>query len=176
MYEDAASTGPVIVGRVLAPRGPAGEVKVEVISDSPARFSKGSVLYLKGQTHRIQRSYRLPRGTMALKLEGINSRNEAEGLRDCFLTVSEDMTPPLPEGEYYHFQIIDMSVYTRKLEYLGQITQILPTGSNDVYVVSVASDEDEELLIPAVDEVIVEVDVAQGTMTVDLPDGLRPGH
>jgi 16S rRNA processing protein RimM len=110
---------------------------------------------------------------MALKLEGINSRNEAEGLRDCFLTVSEDMTPPLPEGEYYHFQIIDMSVYTRKLEYLGQITQILPTGSNDVYVVS---DEDEELLIPAVDEVIVEVDVAQGTMTVDLPDGLRPGH
>jgi 16S rRNA processing protein RimM len=173
MYEDAASTGPVIVGRVLAPRGPAGEVKVEVISDSPARFSKGSVLYLKGQTHRIQRSYRLPRGTMALKLEGINSRNEAEGLRDCFLTVSEDMTPPLPEGEYYHFQIIDMSVYTRKLEYLGQITQILPTGSNDVYVVS---DEDEELLIPAVDEVIVEVDVAQGTMTVDLPDGLRPGH
>jgi 16S rRNA processing protein RimM len=173
MYEDAASTGPVIVGRVLAPRGPAGEVKVEVISDSPARFSKGSVLYLKGQTHRIQRSYRLPRGTMALKLEGINSRNEAEDLRDCFLTVSEDMTPPLPEGEYYHFQIIDMSVYTRKLEYLGQITQILPTGSNDVYVVS---DEDEELLIPAVDEVIVEVDVAQGTMTVDLPDGLRPGH
>ena len=173
MYEDAASTGPVIVGRVLAPRGPAGEVKVEVISDSPARFSKGSVLYLKGQTHRIQRSYRLPRGTMALKLEGINSRNEAEGLRDCFLTVSEDMTPPLPEGEYYHFQIIDMSVYTRKLEYLGQITQILPTGSNDVYVVS---HEDEELLIPAVDEVIVEVDVAQGTMTVDLPDGLRPGH
>ena len=120
MYEDAASTGPVIVGRVLAPRGPAGEVKVEVASDSPTRFSKGSVLYLKGQAHRIQRSYSLPRGTVALKLEGINSRNEAESLRDCFLTVSEDMAPPLPEGEYYHFQIIDMRVYTRKRSTWGR--------------------------------------------------------
>ena len=105
-----------------------------------------------------------------LKLEGINSRSEAESLRDSFLMVPEDMVPPLPEGEYYHFQIIDMQVYTQEREYLGQITQILSTGSNDVYVVS---HDGQELLIPALDEVIKEVDVERGMMTVELPEGLR---
>ena len=170
MDKDIASRRLVIVGRVLAARGLRGEVRVEVITDSPSRFSTGGILYLKGRPQRIQRSSSLPKGTVVLKLEGINSRSEAESLRDSFLMVPEDMVPPLPEGEYYHFQIIDMQVYTQEREYLGQITQILSTGSNDVYVVS---HDGQELLIPALDEVIKEVDVERGMMTVELPEGLR---
>ena len=170
MDRDTSPTRLVIVGRVVAARGPRGEVQVDVISDSPDRFSAGGFLYLNDQPHRIQSSSMLPKGRVSLKLEGINSRSEAESLRGNLLMVPEGMVPPLAEGDYYHFQIVDMHVYTEEGEYLGQITQILSTGSNDVYVVSRGG---EELLIPAVDEVIKEVDVEKAVMTVELPGGLK---
>ena len=170
MNKDVTCKGMVIVGRVVAPRGLGGEVQVEASSDSPGRFSAGGILYLNGQPHEIQRSFKLPRDRVALKLEGIDERSQAESLRDSLLMVPEAMVPPLPEGEYYHYQIIDMGVYTREGEYLGQITQIVSTGSNDVYVVSHAG---QELLIPALEDVIAEVDVERRRMTVDLPEGLR---
>ena len=173
MDKENASKRLVVVGRVLSPHGMMGEFQVEVASDSPGRFSSGGILYINGQAHKIQSSSRLPRGRLALKLEEINSRNEAESLRDGTLTVPEDMVPPLPEGDYYHFQLMDMRVYTLEREFLGQITQILSTGNNDVYVVALGG---KELLIPALDDVIRELDVENGTMTVDLPEGLRPSR
>ncbi len=170
MGEDVASGRLVVVGRILAPRGLRGEVRVEVISDSLGRFAAGGALYLDSQPHKIQYSSRLSEGIVALKLEGINSLSDAERLRDAFLTVTEDMVPPLEEGQYYHFQIIDMQVYTQEREYLGQITEILSTGANDVYVVS---HKGQVLLIPALDEVIKEIDLDKGVMMVDLPEGLE---
>lgn len=171
MDRDIASAGQIVVGRVLAARGLKGEVKVEVISDSPDRFSSGGIVFVEGKPYTIQRSSWLPKGTLALKLKGIGSRGQAEGLRDSLLTVPEEMVPPPPEGQYYHFQIIDMRVHTQEREYLGQVTQIISTGSNDVYVVSSG---EKEILIPALDDVIKEMDVERGMMTVDLPEGLRP--
>ena len=158
------------MGRVLAAQGLKGEVRIEVITDSPDRFSSGGIVYVKGEPHRIRRSSRLPKGTLALKLEGIDNRGQAEALRESLLTVPEEMVPPPPEGQYYHFQIIDMRVHTQEREYLGQVIQIISTGSNDVYVVS---REGKEILIPALDDVIKEMDVERGVMTVDLPEGLR---
>ena len=127
-------------------------------------------MYLKNQRFKIQAATRPYKGTVSLKLEGVNSLEEAEDLRGATITVPEEMSPSLPEGEYYHFQIIDMKVHTEEDEYLGQITQILSTGSNDVYVVS---KDDKDLLIPALDEVIQNVDLANNRMTVQLPEGLR---
>ena len=167
---DFTSNGLVIVGRVLAPKGLNGEIQVEVLSDSPERFSSGGVLYVRGQPHTIHHSSTMPRGRVAVRLEGIDSREQAEALRHDYLMVPEDSVPSLPEGEFYHYQIIGISVYTGEREHLGQISEIIETGSNDVYVVTLCG---EELLIPALDEVIREVDVKAGTMTVDLPDGIR---
>ena len=172
MNKDVTSPSLVIVGKVLAPRGLKGEVQAEVISDSLDTFSSGGILYLNGQPHSIQGSSILPKERVRLKLEGIDSRSEADSLRNVFLMVPEDTVPPLPEGMYYHYQILDMGVYTVEGEHLGRVTQILATGSNDVYV---ASHEGHELLIPAVDEVIVEVDLEEKKMIVDLPEGLRSG-
>lgn len=169
MVENSASGRLVVVGKVLAPRGLAGEVRIEVISDSPGRFAAGGILFLNGRPHKILRSTDLPRGKVALKLDYIDSHLQAEGLRGCLLTVPEEMVPPLSEGEFYHYQIIDMEVYDQQGECLGKITQIFPTGSNDVYVVS---HEGRDLLVPALVDVIMEVDVEKGTMTVDLPEGL----
>ena len=160
----------VVVGRVLGPRGLAGEISVEVISDSPDRFSSGGVLFLEGRSHRIERSSLQGRGTVALKLEGIDSRSDADNLRGRSLEVLEAMVPPPPEGTCYHYQILDIQVYTREREYLGRVTEIFSTGVNEVYVVS---GDGKEVLVPALDDVILDVNVDAGEMTVDLPDGLR---
>jgi 16S rRNA processing protein RimM len=170
MDKDVTSGRLVVVGRVLSPHGTTGELQIEAISDSPGRFSSGGMLYLNDRPHKIKSSRGLPKGRIGLKLEGINSRNEAESLRGSLLLVTEDMVPPLPEGEYYHFQLIGIRVYTQEHEYLGQVTEILATGSNDVYLVSHNS---SEILIPALHDVVVRVDVNGRTMTVDLPEGLR---
>ena len=170
MNGNSASGRLVVVGKVLAPQGLTGEVRIEVISDSHGRFAAGGVLFLNGRPHRILRSSGLSRGRMTLRLEHIDSRSQADNLRGSMLMVPEEMVPPLGEGEFYHYQIIDMQVYGQNGEYLGKITRILSTGSNDVYVVSL---EGKELLIPALDDVINKVDVERGTMTVDLPEGLR---
>ena len=170
MDKDVTSRRLVVVGRVLSPQGITGELQIEAISDSPGRFSSGGVLYINDRPHEIKSSRGLPKGRLGLRLDGVNSRNEAESLRGSLLLVPEDMVPPLPDGEYYHFQIIGIRVYTQEHEYLGEVTEILVTGSNDVYVVSHNS---SEILIPALDDVVVRVDVNGRTMTVALPEGLR---
>ena len=161
----------IVVGKVLGPKGLKGEIKVEPISDSPGRFAPGGILYAKDRPHQILRSTQLSVGQLALKLQGIDSRDDAEHLRGVTLLVPEDTALPLPEGEYYHFQILDMTVYTPEKECLGRVTEILSTGSNDVYVVS---SDGKELLVPALEDVVKEVDVARKTITVELPEGLRP--
>jgi 16S rRNA processing protein RimM len=158
------------VGRVLSPRGIGGEVQVEVLSDSPGRFTPGGVVFLQGKRLVIGGCSHLSRGRLALTLESVYDRVQAEGLRGALLTVPEEMVPSLPEGQYYHFQLVDMDVFTGDGEYLGRITEVLSTGANDVYVVS---REAGELLVPAIEEVVVEVDVGGGRMKVELPPGLR---
>ena len=86
------------------------------------------------------------------------------------MTIPEASSPVLPEGEYYHYQLIGLRVLTEDGEDLGQVREILETGSNDVYVVSGESDE---LLLPALAEVILKVEVTEGVMVVRLMEGLR---
>lgn len=105
-----------------------------------------------------------------LKLQGIDTREGAEELAGIELEVPVNEVPPLPEGSYYHFQILDMEVWTSAGELLGVVEDILSTGSNDVYVVRRG---DGEILVPAIDGVVLDVDVKGGRLTVDLPDGLR---
>ena len=154
------------MGRVGAPRGLRGEVRVEVISDSPGRFEAGGIVFLGGRRRIIQRSASISKQVVGLKLEGIDTREEADKLKGSFLTVPMEMVPDLPEGTYYHFQIIGIQVFTTGGDYLGRVSRILPTGANDVYVVS--GDEDE-VLVPALEDVIVAVDIPQDRMTVKLP-------
>lgn len=81
----------------------------------------------------------------------------------------DDVLPASPDT-YYHFQILDMEVWTQSGEFLGKVNDILSTGSNDVYVVNHGKDE---VLVPAMHDVVLEVDLGKGRITVDLPDGLR---
>jgi 16S rRNA processing protein RimM len=105
-----------------------------------------------------------------IKFRGIDTQEEAERLRGVQLEVPLDEVPSLSPDSYYYFQILDMEVWTQEGEFLGVVEDIITTGSNDVYVVRQGKNE---ILVPALQDVIVDVDLQMGRITVDLPDGLR---
>ena len=142
---------------------------MEVLSDAPKRFAPGSMLRLRGRSTRVERSRKGKRGLL-VKLDAANDRTQAEALRGSELTVLPSEVEPLPDGMYYHFQILDMRVVTDGAEQLGAVSEIIVTGGNDVYVVHEEGRRD--ILIPALPDVVLDVNVEAGVMTVCLPDGL----
>ena len=159
-----------VVGIVMGPHGVHGEVRVRVLSDVPHRFEPGNTLLVQDTERTIQSSSPNSRGSVLLKLEGINSPAAARELTGLELAASTDSSPALPEGEYFHYQLMGLQVRTEDGESLGRISEIIATGSNDVYVVT---GPNGEILLPALAQVILNVDTAAGAMTVRLMDGLR---
>ena len=159
----------VVVGRIRGPWGIRGELKVEPLTDFPDRFSEGSVLFLDGRPARVLRS-RSHKNGFVVKLDLVDDRSHAESLLGSQLTVPRDELRPLPKGSYYHFQIIDMEVWTEEGGHLGRVKEIIATGGNDVYVVG--NGERKELLVPALGDVVLKVDQRENRMVVRLPEGL----
>ena len=116
-------------------------------------------------------SARPNRGGFVVRLTNVTHRTAADSMRGALLTVPEDNLAPLPEDTYYHFQLIDLHVFSDEGEELGVIAEILDTSANDVYVIR--NDAGPDLLIPAIREVVLDVDVDSGRMTVHLTPGLR---
>ncbi len=169
MNDPDIPVGQVVVGKAIKPTGVHGELQVEIMSDIPDRFSVGRAVLLDGALRRIQRTSAVHKGRINLKLEGINDRDEADGFRDKLLTIPEGSVPELPEGTFYHYQIIDMEVLTPGGEKIGSVVDVLPVGDNDVYVVR---GDGGEVLVPGLEDVVLEVDTRNNRMIVELPDGL----
>jgi 16S rRNA processing protein RimM len=106
---------------------------------------------------------------LLLKLGGCDDRTAAELLRGMLVQVPAESAAPLESDEFYQFQIIGLAVETDTGQHLGKVVEVLETGANDVYVVRGPSGE---VLLPAVDEVVREVDPASGRMVVHLLPGL----
>ncbi|MDR3553326.1 MAG: ribosome maturation factor RimM, partial [Syntrophobacteraceae bacterium] len=106
-----------------------------------------------------------------VEFEEVSGREQAEALTGSEIFIERDRLTVLPEGEYYHFQLIGLSVETKDGRSLGTLTAVLETGSNDVYVVEGGG---KEVLVPAIEEVVSEVDLRSGKIIVDLPEGLEP--
>ncbi len=113
-----------------------------------------------------------PKGNHELILwfTGFRDRGQAQRLTGLWLCVPQSEVPSAQEGEYFHYQLIGLKVRTVEGEDLGELAEILETGSNDVYVVTGL---DGEVLVPALSRVVLEIDIAAGLMVVDLPEGLR---
>jgi 16S rRNA processing protein RimM len=160
----------LVVGKITAPWGVRGEVKVAIETDFPERFKQLKRVYLgeKATPSVLERS-RLHKGQALLKLEGCDNRDAAEKLRGQLVQIPIEEAMPLGEDEYYLYQIVDLDVWTTEGEHLGRIREVLFTGANDVYVVE---GERGEILIPAVKDVVLEVDLAGGRLTVKLLEGL----
>jgi 16S rRNA processing protein RimM len=158
----------IVVGRVVAPWGARGEIKVEVMTDFPDRFSPQEEVHIDGRPMTIERS-RLHQGRVILKLATIDSVEAAQGLRGRFLEVPQSQLRPLPKDEYYQYQLLGLEVWTTGGELLGRIANILPTGSNDVYIVP---SRHGELLIPAIEDVVKSVELERGRIVIEVIKGL----
>jgi 16S rRNA processing protein RimM len=141
---------------------------VEPLSDFPTRFRHGARFWI-GEREYLCQGVTRPVGSLVLKLQGVETLGEAEELRGALLEVVREQTDPLPPGAYYHYQVLGLEVFTTGGERLGRVTEILATGSNDVYVVQGPRGE---VLIPATREVITAVDLSAGRITITPLPGL----
>lgn len=108
-------------------------------------------------------------GTPLISFKGVTNRDQATKLVGSKLFIPESELPELDEDTYYWYELIGIEVYTSEEEFLGRIESIIETGSNDVYVVK---KKQKEVLIPALESVVLEIDLQQKRMVVDLPEGL----
>jgi 16S rRNA processing protein RimM len=148
-----------------------GTLRIQSHSDNPARFQAGEPLDVAGQSWTVASCHDLPDGHALLRLEGLIDPNAARRLSGEWVLAAEDAAPQLPSGEYYHYQLVGLAVVTEYGENLGHVREILETGSNDVYVV--ASDTGDEVLLPAIEQVVKRIDLASREIVVHLIDGLR---
>jgi len=161
----------VAVARVLAPHGIRGEVKCAVLTDFPRRFAATARVYLgpQRQPFAVQRA-RLQGHFVLLKLDGLDSRDDAERWRNAIVQVPAAERVRLPRGHYFWEDVIGLEVRDEAGTHLGRVRDILQTGANDVYVVDT---QPGELLIPAIKDVVKRIDPAKGEMTVRLLEGMR---
>ncbi len=169
----SASQGYLAVGNIVGVHGIRGEVKVELLTDYPERFSPGATVYFGPES--LARPVRIEaarphKGMMLVKFAGVLDRNAAELLRDTVLLIPEEQAMLLGEGENYAHDLIGLQVETTDGRVLGKLAEILYTGANDVYVVNRPG---AEVLIPALNEVVITVDLEAGRMLVQLPEGLE---
>ncbi len=160
------------VGRVVRPHGVRGVLRIEAYSAAIGELQAGSQVFLgpDGVPATVTSSHAQARGYL-LSLRECHDRESAEKWRGAEVRVPVDAVSPLPEGTYYHGDILGLAVVSSDSENLGQVVDILQTGANDVYVVRDA--ENHELLLPAIAAVIREIDLASGRLVVDLIPGLR---
>jgi len=158
----------ITIGQILAPWDTKGKLKVEVITDFPQRFTPSSKVYINRQPMTID-STEWHKRTVIIKLNTVDSIEAAQGLQGQPIEIHHSQVYPLPEGQYYQFQIIGLEVRTTRGELLGNITDILTADSNDNYVVRGA---EGEILIPAIDDVVKSIDLNKGCIVIEPIVGL----
>lgn len=163
----------VTIGKIAGTHGYKGLLKVIPITDFPERFHQlKRVLVDNGKkiTELDIISCSPYKQYYIFKFDGITSMEAAQTYSGSWMKIPENEVYPLPEGVYYHFQLLGLDVFDIEQGRLGKITDILETGANDVYVVE--SEEPGEILLPAIKEVILNIDLEAKTMQVKLMPGL----
>ena len=159
------------VGYLRRPHGVRGEMLMDVHTDFPERLKIGEKVYVgPGYQPMVIASQRSHKAGMLVRMQGVNTPEEAGRFRNRWVYVLAADRPPLPAGEYYHHQLIGLTVHTDQDQVLGTLTGIIETGANDVYIVRDSAGS--EVLLPAIPTVILNVDLSAGRMRVHLLDGL----
>jgi 16S rRNA processing protein RimM len=160
------------IGTIVAPFGLRGEVKVFSLTDVPDRFAKLKYIYVGPSATRyaIQGVRPYKGNLILLKLEGVNKANTAEELRNCDLILPVDELAKLPEDIYYQHDILGLTVLRLDGREVGVIRDIWTTGGNDIY--EIRSSTGEQFLIPAVKDIIKQIDLIRHVMYIDPIQGL----
>ena len=168
--------GLLLIGKIVGTHGIKGCIKVNSYAESPSIFAPNSLILAK-TAGGSEKSYTVAwvkpyKNIVRMCLKEVTSLTLAETLVGSEIFVQKATLSEPEEGVYYWFDIIGLSVFTTDGVYIGRVESIIPTGSNDVYVVKNPDDENKEVLIPALESVVLDIDLARSTMTVDLPEGL----
>ncbi|MBW1917058.1 MAG: 16S rRNA processing protein RimM [Deltaproteobacteria bacterium] len=154
----------IFLGRVIGAHGIRGELKVRAETDSAEILLQIGEVEIDGRHYQVT-GVRPHKQHLLLSLAGINTRNQAEALIGQDLRGNAERLPPLPAGEYYWHEILGLDVYRADTgAWIGRVMEIIPTAAHDVYVVR---EGDQEYLIPAREEVIQDISLEQGWMTID---------
>lgn len=160
------------IGKIVNTHGVKGEVRVFPSTDDVKRFGKLKEVKVENRTmttYEIE-TVRYHKNFVLLKFKGIDTMNAAELLKNSLLRIDRKDALPLKKDEYYQCDLYGLRVVTDTGRDLGKLTDILMTGSNDVYVVR---NEEKEILIPAIKQCILKVDLEAGEMLVHLLEGLE---
>jgi 16S rRNA processing protein RimM len=162
------------VGKIVNTHGIRGELKIISETDFPERFDVGSELVIvdaqNNQTQVKVQSSRLHKNMYIVKFDKYDNINDVEKYKGTLLKIEAKYQEPLEEGEYYYNEIIGCKVITEEGQELGLITEILTPGANDVWVVSLPNNK--QLLLPVIDQVVLEVDVPAKIVRIHLMEGL----
>ncbi len=161
------------VGVVTSTHGIRGEVKVFPTTDDPARFKKLKKVFLdtgkETLTLEIQ-NVKFFKQFVILKFKGIDHINDIERYKSCPLLVEREDAVPLEEDEYFIADMLGIDVITEDGAVFGTLKDVMETGANDVYIID--SREHGEVLVPAIKECVMDVDVKTRRMKIHLMDGL----
>ena len=157
------------IGEVVNTHGVRGELKLNPWTDSLDSLLDVETFYytVKGETKSLSvQQIRIHKNCAIVKAEGIDDMQKAETFRGKVFFVEKE---ELPEGVYYIADLIGLTVVTDDGE-LGKITDVFPTGSNDVY--EVKSQGNKPIYLPAIAQVVNEINISEGFIKVTIPDGL----
>jgi 16S rRNA processing protein RimM len=159
------------VGFLRRPHGLQGELIMDLHTDFPERMKKGRKLFV-GEEYKPMTltSVRPHQSGLLVKFKDIETPEDAGMFRNQWVFVKKSDVPPLPAGKIYQHELFGFKVVDENDNSLGELTEIIETGANDVYIVK--DDSGREILLPAIPSVILDVEVDSRTMRVRLLDGL----
>lgn len=161
------------IGQIVNTSGLKGILKIKPFTDDIKKFSNLKTIYIKtknGLTEFKIEQVRYVKNMVMLKLAGIDTVEEAEKYRNLYIKVLRGQEEELEEGSYYVVDILGCKVNTDANQELGKIVDVFQTGSNDVYVVK--DEQGKQILLPAIKQVIKNVDIKNKIITVHLLEGL----
>lgn len=163
------------IGKIINTHGIRGEVKVAVTTDFPTlRFKAGNRIFIDAHQSQpipvVIKSARQQKGFLLLTFVDLEDINLIEKFKNCELMVTKAEQQPLEKGNYYYHEIIGLNVETQTGEKIGTISEITPTGANDVWVVK--RPQQAELLLPVIEDVVKQVDLENNRVVVELMEGL----
>lgn len=161
------------IGQIVNTYGIKGFLKVVPYTDDIKRFEKLKSIYIqtkKSLETVIIEEVKYVKNLVLLKIKGIDNINDAEIYKNCYIKIDRSDAVELPEDSYFIIDLIGIKVYTDEGEALGDIIDVFPTGANDVYVVK--NELGKQVLLPAIGDVIKNVDIKNKKMIVHLIEGL----
>jgi 16S rRNA processing protein RimM len=158
------------IGFIRRPHGVMGELILDLHTDFPERFKTGRQIYL-GDRHQpaTLSSVRPHANGLLVKIKGYETPESAGKFRNHWVYVKSNEVPPLPKGQFYKYELVGLTVIDDANHTLGKIAEVLETGANDVYVVR---NTEKEILLPAIPDVILKINMEERIVTVHLIDGL----